>query len=91
MRDIGGFFVLRDIGDNEATTTADEYMPRWVSEKPKEHAPSVWNFQGRGVITVNKFSSQDKAVIDAKEKSIVQINTIYYRDGALSWMVNRFL
>ena len=36
-------------------------------------------FRGRGVITVTEFSSHRiEAVIDAKEKSIVQINTVYY-------------
>ncbi len=77
-------WVLRPEGyytTNEATTTvADEYMPRWVSQKPKEHAPERLEFfQGRGVITVTEFSSHRiEAVIDAKEKSIVQINTVYY-------------
>lgn len=66
---------------NEATTTvADEYMPRWVSVKPKEHAPTRMEFfQGRGNIVVGRFSSHSiEANIEAKEKSIVQINTLYY-------------
>lgn len=82
MRDIR--WVLRPEGfytTNEATTTvADEYMPRWVSQKPNEHAPKRLEFfGGRGVIIVKKFSSHKiEAIIDATEKSIVQINTIYY-------------
>ncbi|MBI5449531.1 hypothetical protein HY948_04430 [Candidatus Gottesmanbacteria bacterium] len=66
---------------NEATTTvADEYMPKWVITKPQMRSPArVEFFQGRGAITVNTFSSHKiMAVIDAKEKSVIQINTIYY-------------
>lgn len=77
-------FVNRPEGyytTNEATTTvANEYMPRWVREFPKDrgHARLVF-YQGRGKIDAKTLSTQKiDAVIFADEQSIIQLNSIYY-------------
>jgi len=66
---------------NEATTTVhDEYMPRWVCEKPTQRANQKLIFyKGAGTFDVKKLSTQsiDVTVI-ANQDSIVQINTVYY-------------
>jgi hypothetical protein len=66
---------------NEATTTVqDEYMPRWVSQKPTQHAyQKLIFYQGAGTFDVKKLSSQSiDVVVTVQEDSIVQINTVYY-------------
>jgi hypothetical protein len=66
---------------NEATTTVqDEYMPRWVSEKPTQHANlKLIFYQGAGTFEVNKISTQSiDTIIHATQDSVVQINTVYY-------------
>jgi hypothetical protein len=66
---------------NEATTTvANEYMPIWVHDPPKQHPPTKIEFlKGRGTfldtqITTNKIHT----TVHALENSIIQINTVYY-------------
>lgn len=66
---------------NEATTTvADEYMPRWVRDTPRERTSVRMQFyNGRGTIDVVSASTQHIcADIHASEDSILQINTVYY-------------
>ena len=66
---------------NEATTTVrDEYMPRWVSEKPAQRAnPKLIFYQGAGTFEINKISSQSIDVtVTANQDSVIQINTVYY-------------
>lgn len=66
---------------NEATTTvADEYMPRWVTQKPQRRAVSKLEFvTGRGTIEFDQMSTQRiEAKITALEESVVAINTVYY-------------
>ncbi len=66
---------------NEATTTVqDEYMPRWVSELPTQHAyQKLIIYQGAGTFEIKKISAQSiDVVVHATQDSIVQINTLYY-------------
>lgn len=66
---------------NEATTTvADEYMPRWVRNKPIHRASDrVEIHKGDATIAINFVSTQRYDVgIDAKDTSVVQLNSIYY-------------
>jgi hypothetical protein len=66
---------------NEATTTvADEYMPKWVTKKFETRPTKKIDFYvGSGIIHEKKVNSQiADVVIEAKEPSIVQINTLYY-------------
>lgn len=77
-------FVHRDKGyytTNEGTTTvADEYMPRWVSLVPGSRASERLVFQeGRGTIVYEYLNTQRVvATVDALEKSILRLHTIYY-------------
>lgn len=82
---LGGIkYVERAIGyytTNEATTNvADEYMPRWVSEVPTRRAVDTLEIiDGDATLTSRMFSGEQFSVkVDAKEKSILQINKIYY-------------
>ncbi len=66
---------------NEATTTvADEYMPRWVREKPRGRKYQRLEFyEGGGTITYRVNSTQRiDATIETQDTSTVQINSIYY-------------
>lgn len=66
---------------NEATTTvADEYMPRWVSQKPTIRAAQRAEFyKGRGMITYRKSGLHPIDIdVQAQEDSIIQFNTLYY-------------
>lgn len=66
---------------NEATTTiADEYFPRWVSQKPtKRPEQQVEFYQGAGTITPHAMTlSSVDFTVDVSEESIIQINTMYY-------------
>ncbi|MBI5620110.1 hypothetical protein HY950_04065 [Candidatus Gottesmanbacteria bacterium] len=66
---------------NEATTTvADEYLPRWVSERPKSRAPKKLEFiEGKGVVSLQKVSTRRiEAAIEVTERGILRMNTIYY-------------
>lgn len=71
-----GYFMT-----NEATTTVkDEYMPLWSSKQMKSRANKrIEFFTGRGTIDEKKVTTQRiDVVIHAKEKSVIQVNTIYY-------------
>ncbi len=66
---------------NEATTTVtSEYMPRWVHEIPNERTPSkVIVHKGNAKVISAVMSTQKIDVfLDAKEESVIQLNTIYY-------------
>lgn len=66
---------------NEGTTTvADEYLPRWVREKPKGRAGVRTEFaKGGGTISPRKLTSQTIDLdITASVDSVLAINTIYY-------------
>ncbi|MFZ2025235.1 MAG: hypothetical protein WAV51_03065 [Microgenomates group bacterium] len=66
---------------NEATTTVhDEYMPRWAAKHMSTRGTKkVEFFMGNGTIEEKIISTQKiDVVIHATEKSIMQINTIYY-------------
>lgn len=66
---------------NEATTTvADEYMPRWVAEKPKARSATRLEFHKGGGLIQPKIISTQKIDIDAetRDESVLQLNTIYY-------------
>lgn len=77
-------FVNRPEGyytTNEATTTvANEYMPRWVHDLPEARVSKrIEVNKGNATIVTNTITTQKLDVsIDAKEESVVQINTIYY-------------
>lgn len=77
-------FVDRPIGyytTNEATTTvADEYMPVWVSDKPKTRSlDTIDVVSGDANLSVRRFSKETiNTIADVKEGGIVQINKIYY-------------
>jgi hypothetical protein len=66
---------------NEATTTvADEYFPRWVSQKPTKRPEQQVEFhKGSGTITPHAMSlSSVDFTVDVSEESVIQINTMYY-------------
>lgn len=66
---------------NEATTTVhDEYLPRWATKQmPRRADKKVEFFMGRGTIKELKVTTQTFDVfLHAEEKSVIQINTIYY-------------
>ena len=66
---------------NEATTTVhDEYMPRWASKRMSSRTTKKAEFfMGNGTIEEKLITTQTiDVVIHATEKSIVQINTVYY-------------
>lgn len=83
-------FVSRPIGyytTNEGTTTvADEYMPRWVTDVPKNRSVDTLDvISGNADLSQRTFRKDIINVrVDAKESSVVQINKIYYP----GWMVN---
>lgn len=76
--------VVREVGfytTNEGTTTvADEYMPRWVQVPPKQRAEKpIEFFSGKGTIQIVEPSTQKiDAIVDASERSVMRINTVYY-------------
>lgn len=75
IREEGYYFT------NEATTTvADEYMPRWVMEKPQKRPDGKLEFfSGRGTFFDTEFSTKKIVTnIKAEEDSIVQVNTVFY-------------
>ncbi len=80
----GIVWVEREVGyytTNEATTTvADEYLPRWVRERPKSRAAKKLEFiEGKGVVNLQSISTRRiEAAIEATEQSILRMNTIYY-------------
>lgn len=67
---------------NEATTTVqDEYMPRWVREKPKERFQSkVEIVEGKGRTDNVSYSSSRRIsfLVLANEKVKARVNTVYY-------------
>ena len=71
-----GFYIT-----NEGTTTVqDEYMPRWVKNKPDIRAnEKLVLFSGKG--TVGSLMSSTKrfdAALKLEEESILQFNTVFY-------------
>jgi len=76
--------IIREEGfytTNEGTTTVrDEYMPRWVREKPDVRASEkLVLFSGKG--TVHSIKSSTKRIdaeLKLEEESIIQLNTIFY-------------
>ena len=71
-----GYFTTNE----STTTTHDEYMPRWSSKRMSNRATKkVEFFMGNGTIEEKILTTQTiDVVIHATEKSILQINTIYY-------------
>lgn len=66
---------------NEATTTvADEYLPRWARVKPDNRAfTRIQSYQGNALIRTELATTQRiNAIVDAREPSVIQINSIYY-------------
>ena len=67
---------------NEATTTVqDEYMPKWVKEKPVERYKEKVEFiEGSGEIKNLVYNDSKKVFFDAEAdvNSKIRINTIYY-------------
>ncbi|KKR03344.1 MAG: hypothetical protein UU25_C0008G0003 [Microgenomates group bacterium GW2011_GWB1_40_9] len=66
---------------NEGTTTvANEYMPKWVTKKfAVRPDKKIVFFGGSGILYEKKVNSQVVDVaIDAKEPSVLQVNTLYY-------------
>jgi len=66
---------------NEATTTvANEYMPKWVTKEFETRPVKKIDFySGSGSIHEKKVTTQViDIVIDAREPSVLQINTLYY-------------
>jgi len=71
-----GFFTT-----NEGTTTvANEYMPKWVTQEFEiRPAKRVEFYSGSGTLYEKKVTTQTiDLVIDAKEPSVLQINTLFY-------------
>ncbi len=71
-----GFFTT-----NEATTTvANEYMPKWVTKEFETRPDKKIDFySGSGILYEKKVHTQViDIVIDAKEPSVIQVNTLYY-------------
>ncbi|MDP3988165.1 MAG: hypothetical protein Q8P80_03415 [Candidatus Levybacteria bacterium] len=66
---------------NEGTTTvADEYLPKWVKQKPTEHFKEKVQI-AQGVSEINNLVYNSKNIsfnIDSQTDSKVRINTIYY-------------
>lgn len=66
---------------NEATTTvADEYMPKWVKQKPEFRAKvKAEVIKGAGAISnISSSSREINFDYNSSSPSVVQINTIYY-------------
>jgi len=66
---------------NEATTTvADEYMPKWATEKKPERANTKLEFiSGKGTVRSIQISTKRlDASIESMEESTLQFNTLYY-------------
>ena len=66
---------------NEATTTVhDEYMPKWVQEKPVKHAENkVEVIEGKALIKDLSYNAKNIMFVSDSQTSVVfKINTIYY-------------
>lgn len=66
---------------NEGTTTvANEYLPKWITKKfETRSAKKIDFYSGSGILYEKKVNSQViDMVIDAKEPSVLQVNTLYY-------------
>lgn len=66
---------------NEATTNvANEYMPRWVNEIPINRSVETLEIiRGDADLSGRTFSGEQFSVnVNAKEKSVLQINKVYY-------------
>jgi hypothetical protein len=71
-----GFFTT-----NEATTTvADEYMPGWVAVRPLARANQRLEVHSGNIEIDERHVTTEKieAILNAREQSTLQINTIYY-------------
>lgn len=66
---------------NEATTTIqDEYMPKWVKVKPKEHFKNKIEII-KGSASINSLSYNSKRItflVNSQTGGKVRVNTIYY-------------
>lgn len=66
---------------NEGTTTVhDEYLPRWVIHPPSSRALNTYEIvSGDAIVVANSVNTQFIDIsITAKQKSILQINKLYY-------------
>ena len=66
---------------NEGTTTVhDEYLPQWVTYPPSQRALNAYEFiSGDATVVVNSVNTQLIDIsIEAKQKSTLQINKLYY-------------
>lgn len=66
---------------NEATTTVqDEYMPKWVEQKPTEHFKAkVEIIKGKGRVENISYNSKKISFDYASDSpSVIRVNTIYY-------------
>ena len=66
--------------NESTTTTANEFMPKWINTIPTQHAPLRFEFsKGNATITERRVRT-DKIDITvfAQEESVLQVNTIYY-------------
>lgn len=80
---VNNYFIKNDTyyTSNDATTTsADELMPIWVSEKPTERYQAKIEFlNGYGPVTIEyQRSNYLKATVDAGINSQILVNAIYY-------------
>ena len=77
-------FVSRPAGyytTNEGmTTVSDEYLPRWVQQKPIHRADSRLEvFDGNASIVPREISTKRiEATVTSQEESVIQLNTIFY-------------
>lgn len=71
-----GFYETNE----DSTTVADEYMPRWVKIKPTQHTlRKVVIVKGLGTATLVRFSTRRlEASVTSQAGSTVGISTIYY-------------
>ncbi|MBU1327458.1 hypothetical protein KKG44_02725 [Patescibacteria group bacterium] len=85
VRAVAGIeYVLRPEGyyttNEDTTTVAGEYMPRWAKIIPLKRADHRMElYEGKAALqTLVQTTQKLKVLIDAREDSIIQINTIYY-------------
>jgi len=77
-------FVDREIGyytTNEGTTTvADEFMPRWAAEVPRERTQEALEvIDGNVNIASRRFPKESiTTTFEAKSRGTIQINKVYY-------------
>ncbi len=73
-------YDLNHLSVSETTTWNDEYMPKWVKNKPKDYAPDKIKFiSGEGLIQNTKWGYVNKDFqTEASRSGIVQIAHVYY-------------